>query len=68
MKKLSKIKLNVLSDEALSEKQMSKVAGGYFCVCGACGRYGSSEQDNENANSENDLKTDGKCTNWWNWV
>lgn len=50
MKKLSKIKLNVLSDEALSEKQMSKVAGGYFCVCGACGRYGSTEQANENAN------------------
>lgn len=69
MKKLSRIKLTTICQEEMSDKQMSCLTGGYFCVCGACGKYDEevTVEDNKNANSADDLKTDGKCSAWYHW-
>jgi natural product precursor len=55
MKTLNKIKLNNLSTENLSEKQMKEIRGGEadpkcFCACNYAGQGGSSTSDNLNAN------------------
>lgn len=70
MKNLKKIRLDALSEASMSDPQMRKISGGYFCVCGACGRYEGETKDeavNQDANSADDLKTDGKCTAWWHY-
>ena len=66
MKNLKNLKLVQLAESELNERQMNGLKGGYFCVCNACGTYTST--DNQNANSNYGYKTDGKCTNWWNWI
>jgi natural product precursor len=51
MKKLSKLKLNVLREQDLAEKQMNSLKGGYLireCTCSCQGI--SSDLDNRNAN------------------
>lgn len=66
MKKLERLKLGQLTKGELADRQMNGLKGGYFCVCGACGRYEATEDSNQSANSKHDYKTDGKCTNWVN--
>lgn len=68
MKDLKNLKLVQLAESELNERQMNGLKGGFFCVCNACGRYGYSEDQNQYANSEHGYKTDGQCTNWWNWI
>jgi natural product precursor len=52
MKKLSKLKLNVLSEANLLEKEMNILKGGNFCTCSCYyeGNGGSSSGSNMNAN------------------
>ena len=74
MKTLNKIKLNTLSDENLSEKQMREIKGGTsnacYCSCYYQGNGGSSSHDNCNANNSSGY-TSGQggnqwlCTDWW---
>lgn len=35
MKELKKLKLVQLAEQELSDRQMTGLKGGYFCVCGA---------------------------------
>jgi natural product precursor len=52
MKKLGKLKLNVLSENNLLEREMNVLRGGRFCTC-ACAyanKGGSSSSDNRSAN------------------
>ncbi len=48
MKKLGKLKLNVLSDNNLTDKEMNELKGGRDCTCSCNGP--SSSSDNKSAN------------------
>jgi natural product precursor len=52
MKKLEKLRLNVLNEQDLKEKQMNSLRGGTvcFCSCYYANYGGSSSEDNRNAN------------------
>jgi len=67
MKDLKNLKLVRLAESELNEKQMNGLKGGYFCVCGACGRYSATTSDNQSENSKYGYKTDGKCSAWYHW-
>lgn len=52
MKKLSKLKLNALSDANLQDREMNTLKGGNISRSCGCGCHGSSsEQDNAQQNS-----------------
>lgn len=65
MKDLRDLKLVNLAESELSNREMAGLKGGYFCVCGACGKYTTT--DNQNANSTYGYKTDGQCSAWYHW-
>lgn len=67
MKELKKLKLVQLAEQELSDRQMTGLKGGYFCVCGACGVYAASTSANSNANSLYGYKTGGSCSSWYHW-
>jgi natural product precursor len=53
MKKLGKLKLNVLSETNLQDREMNRLRGGERCCTCSCywyGRSGSSSSDNSKAN------------------
>lgn len=46
MRDLRDLKLVNLAESELSNREMAGLKGGYFCVCGACGRYGYTDTSN----------------------
>jgi natural product precursor len=68
MKKLSKLKLNVLNEQSLEERQMNALRGGVNCGCSCYyeNNSGSSSNNNMNANYRLGTKSINGCNQYVN--
>jgi natural product precursor len=67
MKKLGKLKLNVLSDVSLAERQMNAIRGGN-CSCGCGCLYAGTQGGSSTASNRSRNVTYGYFSPWSYWV
>lgn len=70
MKKISKLKLNVLSEQNLEKRGMSQIVGGENncgCACAYANSGGSSSSSNRSANKTYGYGSDGRYDSYFFW-